>query len=244
MIPTPDQLVRRGMSARLTDAEWDSVCDCFSSIETWSAKSLVSRKGEPLDRSLFLLDGWVGRYVPGPHRDLREMVALEIAGDFVDLHSFPIGTLDHDVMAMTDVRMAVMPHARLSTLMECHPGVARALWAQTILDAAIHRYWSFRVGALRASGRIANFLCEMHVRLALADLAGPSGFEMPLTQAELGEACGMSAVHVNRVVRELREGNCCSVHNGFVTIHDRKKLEHIGQFEPFFLEIGLKAMKR
>lgn len=238
MTPITTPPTRRGMSARLSDTDWEAVVACCTGIETWSARSLISRKGDPLDRSLLLLDGWVGRHVPGPHRDLRELVALEIPGDFVDLHSFPLGTLDHDVTAMTDVRMAVLPHDKLRALMRDRPETALALWGQTQLDAAIHRYWSFRVGALRASGRVANFLCEMHSRLMLADLADPTGFDLPLTQADLGEACGMSAVHVNRVMRELREGASCTVRDGRVQIHDYDRLCRIGQFEPYFLTFG------
>lgn len=238
MTSEPRQLPRRGMSARLTDVEWRAVTACCSEIRSWPARALISRKAEPLDRSLLLLDGWIGRYVPGPHRDRRELVALEIAGDFVDLHSFPIGTLDHDVAAMTDVRLAVFPHSRLRTLLSERPAVSLSLWAQTILDASIHRYWSYRVGSLRASGRVANFLCEMHSRLELAGMADVDGFDLPLTQIDVGEACGMSAVHVNRVIRELREAGCCTVKDGRVTVFDHGELRRIGQYEPNFLQIG------
>ncbi len=238
MPPEPADLARRGMAGRMSQAEWDAVVPCFTEIRNWPARALVSRRGEPLDRSLFLIEGWVGRYVPGPYRDLRNMVALEIAGDFVDLHSFPIGTLDHDVTAMTDVRMAVLPHDRLHRLVSDQPEIAVALWAQTICDAAIHRYWSFRIAALRAAPRVANFLCELQGRLDLAGLADQGGFDLPLTQNDLGEACGMSAVHVNRVLRELREAKCCIVRNGRVTILDLGELRRVGQYDPDVLNFG------
>ena len=229
---------KRGMSARLSDDAWAAVQTCCSEIQTWPAKSMISRKGEPLDRSLLLLDGLLARHVLGPHRDLREMVALQVAGDFVDLHSFPIGTLDHDVTAVTDVRLAVLPHADLRVLMSQQPDVGIALWGQTVLDAAIHRYWSFRVGALRATSRVANFLCELQARLERAGLTRRDEFDLPLTQVDLGEACGMSTVHVNRVIRELREAGHCTVKDGRVVIHDLSALQRIGHFEPYFLDIG------
>lgn len=232
-------LVKRGMAARLTDREWEAVRDCCTEVRDVTAKTLISRMGESLDRSLLLIDGIVGRHVPGPHRDFREMVALEVPGDFVDLHSLPIGTLDHDVTAMTNVRLAVLPHDLLRQLLIDSPDIGIALWGQTVIDASIHRYWSFRVGALRASGRIANFLCEMETRLGMAGLAEGQSFDLPLTQTDLGEACGMSAVHVNRVLRELREAGCCVFQDGRVTITDLPKLTEIGQFDPGFLTIGL-----
>lgn len=234
-------LVRRGMSARLTDAEWRTTLGCCSEVREVPGKTLISRKGQPLDRSLLLLSGIVGRHVPGPFRDVREMVAMEVPGDFIDLHSFPIGMLDHDVTAMTDVTMAVFPHEALRALLYEAPDVALALWAQTVADAAIHRYWAFRIGALRATGRVANLLCEMHSRLRRAGLAEEDGFDLPLTQTDIGEACGLSPVHVNRVVRELREAGACTVANGRVTILDRELMRRTAQYDSTFLETGRPA---
>ncbi len=239
MPPKPEDLVRRGMIERLTKDEWEAVTACCSHVQSWPARTPISRKGEPLDRSLLVVEGLVARHVPGPHRDLREMVALEMRGDFVDLHSFPIGSLDHDVTAMTDVRLAVFPHAALRRLVTEQPSVGMALWKLTVLDGAIHRYWSFRIGALRASSRVANFICEMQTRFALAGMGDATEFRLPLTQTDLGEACGMSAVHVNRVVRELREAECCVIRDGRVKILDYEKLRRTGQYEPYFTRFDL-----
>ena len=230
--------MRRGMCSRLTPDQWSAVKACIDDVRTYPARAVVSRRGEPLDRSLLLVEGLVARHVPGLDRDVREMVALEVAGDFVDLHCLPIGTLDHDVTAMTGATLAFLPHDRLRRLVAERPDVGMALWALTVADAAIHRYWAFRVGALRATGRVANFLCEMHVRLRRAGLGDAGGFELPLTQADLGEACGLSAVHVNRVVRELREAGCCAMKDGRVTILDLGLLRGAGRFDPYFLDVG------
>ncbi len=235
MPPNNPRPVQQGLSCRLTPDEWSRVSDCCTEIRQFPAKSAISRKGEPLDESLLLLGGIVGRHVPGPHRDLREMVAIEVPGDFVDLHSFPIGSLDHDVTAITAVRVAVYPHSALRRLMRESPDIGLSLWALTVMDAAIHRYWSFRIGALRATGRVANFLCEMELRLRRAGLGEDGKFDLPLTQSDLGEACGMSAVHVNRVIRDLRAAGYCTFRAGRVEIHDMAKLREIGSFEPGFL---------
>ncbi|WP_298434853.1 Crp/Fnr family transcriptional regulator [uncultured Jannaschia sp.] len=239
MNETPQTLTRRGMAARLTDEQWAEVRACCSEIRSWPGRTVISRKHDPLDRSLLLVEGLIARHVPGPDRALHEMVALEVPGDFVDLHSFPIGTLDHDVTAITDARLAVLPHDRLKEMMDRRPDVALALWALTVVDASIHRYWSFRVGALRATGRVANLLCELQSRLEMAGLADETGFHLPLTQVDLSEACGLSPVHVNRVIRELREAGHCTVKDGRVTIFDLKALRRTGKYDPSFLEIGI-----
>lgn len=235
MSPTNPRPPQRGQSLRLTPDEWSRVSDCCTEFRKFPAKTAMSRKGEPLTESLLLLDGIVGRHVPGPHRDLREMVAIEVPGDFVDLHSFPTGALDHDVTAITAVEVAVYPHAALGRLMREHPDTALSLWALTMLDGAIHRYWSFRIGALRAMGRVANFLCEMELRLRMAGLGDDGRFDLPLTQADVGEACGMSAVHVNRVIRDLRAAGYCTFREGRVEIRDMDRLREVGNFEPSFL---------
>ena len=230
-------LERRGMTERIPDAHWNAIRAACDDIRTFPARATLSRQAEPLDRSLLLLDGMMSRHVPGPHRDVREMVAIEVPGDFVDLHSFPLGTLDHDVSTLTEVRVAMFPHANLRRLMQDHPEAGIALWSMTVTDAAIHRYWSFRIGALRAMGRVANFLAEMELRLRLAGLVEDGRFDLPLTQVDLGEACGMTAAHVNRTVRELREDGAATLRGGTVTIHDRDRLHRIGQFQPTFLMV-------
>ncbi|WP_316015744.1 Crp/Fnr family transcriptional regulator [Roseobacter sp. HKCCA0434] len=232
---TRPDLDRRGMSARLSDRDWASILDTCSEVVEIPARTLVSRRDEPLDRSLLLVEGLMSRHVPGPYRDRREMVALEVPGDFVDLHSFPTGRLDHDVSTVDDCRLAVFPHSALRKLVHIQPETGIALWSMTVTDSAIHRYWSFRVGALPAMGRMANFIAEMELRLRLAGLAHDGRFSLPLTQSDMGEACGMSAVHINRVLRDLREDGCCSIQSGWIEIHDLERLHRIGHFEPTFL---------
>jgi CRP-like cAMP-binding protein len=165
------------------------------------------------------------------------MVALEVPGDFVDLHGFPTGRLDHDVTAITDIEVAVFPHDALRDIVETDPELTVALWGLTIVDAAIHRHWSFRIGALRALSSIANFLCEMELRLRLAGVAEKGRFRLPLTQADIGEACGMTSVHVSRMLKDLREAGLCRIDGGVVTIDNRPRLIEVARFDPHFLHL-------
>jgi CRP-like cAMP-binding protein len=113
-----------------------------------------------------------------------------------------------------------------------------ALWELTIIDAAIHRHWSYRIGALRALAAVANFLCEMELRLRLAGRSEDGQFRLPLKQTDIGEACGATPVHISRMLRELREAGLCTVENGLVTIPDRGALRKVGRFDPQFLYLG------
>ncbi|PWJ21208.1 Crp/Fnr family transcriptional regulator [Jannaschia seohaensis] len=202
------------------------------------AGAVLSRRGHPIPSSQLLLDGLIGRSVPGADGSVRQMVALQVPGDFVDLHSFPQEVLDHDVIAITPVTVAAFPNARLRELIAGDHVLAMALWELTTIDATIHWHWSFRMGALRARAAVANFLCEMELRLRLADRSQGGQFRLPMTQSDIGEACGMTSVHVSRMLRELRQAGLCTVESGRVTIHDHDGLRRMGRFDPQFLHLG------
>ena len=225
------------MCGHIDADQWERLVDRCSGLRDVPAKTTIARRNEPLSESLLLLDGIMGRHVVSDGEGTTQLVALQVPGDFVDLHGFPIGMLDHEVRTVSDVRLAVFPHEALSELIRTDPDLMVALWGMTIVDAAIHRYWSFRIGALRGMARIANFLAEMDVRLRQANAVVHASFDLPLTQAQIGAACGMTSVHVNRVLRDLREAGCCVMRNRRVTIQDRAALQRIGRFDPTFLQL-------
>jgi CRP-like cAMP-binding protein len=165
----------------------------------------------------------------------RQYVSLETAGDFVDLHGYPLQKLDHDIATLSECQVAFAPHQKLTELIERFPHVGRVLWYSTLLDAAMHREWIFRLGRLDAGGRVAHLLCETYARLDAVGLVTDGAFDWPLTQQDLGEACGLTAVHVNRVLRVLREQKCAEVVDRKVKVLDFGRLATIGEFVPDYL---------
>ncbi|GGB35763.1 hypothetical protein GCM10011380_26450 [Sphingomonas metalli] len=186
--------------------------------------------------STLLLEGTICRYIDD-RNGARQLVALHVPGDFVDLHGYPLKRLEHDVMALGPVRVAVWQHETLHRLTGERPDLTRMLWYATLLDAAMHRMWIFRVGRLGAEGRIAHFVAELHARLQAVGLAGDGSFALPLKQIDLADACGLTNVHVNRVLRSLREQDIMTWRSGEVTIHDPVRLRRIGEFDPAYLYI-------
>lgn len=226
---------RAGMVRHLTQPQFDQLSGICSEIREVEARATIAREHVDQERSLLLLDGMIGRYVTDVHGERRRLVALQVPGDFVDLHSFPLTRLDHEVITMTDVQIAVVPHAAIRQAISHSPDLGRTLWALTMIDASIHRHWAYRVSAMRAMERLANFLSEIAVRLEQTERLTATGYDLPLTQPDMGEACGMTAVHVNRSLRDLREDGCCTIQSGHVHIHDRARLEKVGGFDPFYL---------
>jgi CRP-like cAMP-binding protein len=131
--------------------------------------------------------------------------------------------------------MAIVPHAALKQILDPRPELARTLWLSALIDAAMHRAWLFRVGRLDAVGRVAHFLCEMNERLLAAGLSDGRSFTFSLTQSDLAEICGLTTVHINLVMRQLREANLCVFRSAIVEILDPEGLAQRGDFDPAYL---------
>jgi CRP-like cAMP-binding protein len=194
----------------------------------------VVRAGEVLEQSTLLVEGMMSRHIDD-RTGLRQLVAVHVPGDFVDLHAYPLKILDHDVATMTGATVAIVPHAHLDAIDREIPQLTRKLWFATLLDAAIHRGWLFRLGRLDAVGRIAHFLCEANARFVSAGLSDGRRFTLGLTQADLAEICGLTNVHVNRVLRHLREERLCLFRSSLVDILEPERLAARGQFDPDYL---------
>lgn len=208
--------------------------DAVAEVREVPARTIVARTGEMVRNSTYLIDGFMCRYMDD-HEGYRQLVAIHVPGDFVDLHGYGLKRLDHDIGALGPARVAEVPHAAIARINEDHPNLTRQLWRATLLDAAMHREWIFRIGRLDSSGRIAHLFCELEARLAMVGLADNGRFALPLTQPDLAEACGITGVHANRVLRSLRERELMTFRDGVVQISDVAALRRIADFDPAYL---------
>ncbi|WP_260929206.1 Crp/Fnr family transcriptional regulator [Novosphingobium sp. 9] len=206
----------------------------ISEVRTLDAREIVARPRTLLRKSTLLIDGFLSRYIDD-RNGLRQLVAIHVPGDFVDLHAYPLLTLDHEVATMTAATVAIVRHDALDAIIAEQPQMSRKLWFSTLIDAAIHRAWLFRLGRLDAIGRISHFLCETNARLFSAGLSDGRRFVLPLTQMDIAEICGLTNVHVNRVMRQLREEKVCVFRSSLVEILDIERLVTLGQFDPNYL---------
>lgn len=206
----------------------------IAEVRVVSARKALIRKGEPLRSCTLLLEGFIYRSVDD-RQGRRQIVGIHVPGDFIDLDSSHLKRLDHDIFTIGITKIAIYDHDTLTHLSERFPHLVQVLWFSTLLHAAMHREWIFRLGRLGAEARIAHLFCELYARLEMVDLVQNKGFELPLTQADLGEATGLTSVHVNRVLRSLRERDLLSFTNRRVVVHDKTGLEKVACFEPHFL---------
>jgi CRP-like cAMP-binding protein len=205
-----------------------------SEVRTVPAHQVVVRAGETLKTSLLLLEGWTARTSDLASGE-RQITELHVAGDFVDLHGFTLKHLDHDLRTFTPCRFAVVPHERLERMLTQHPRLARLYWFLTNIDAAIHREWVLSLGQRSALSHMAHLFCEMRLRLEQIGLVEDDQFAFPLTQREVAECLGLTTVHANRTVQELRRRKLIVFAERKVRILDRPRLEALAEFEPRYL---------
>lgn len=231
-----DRFLRDRRGAQLEPAERVRLEQSISEVRTFPPRTTIVQAGDVLHQSTLLVDGLLSRYIDD-RNGMRQLVAVQVPGDFADLHAYPLKRLDHDVATLTAARVAIVPHRALDAINEEMPALTRKLWFSTLLDAAMHRAWLFRLGRLDAVGRVAHFLCETNARLVSAGLSDGHRFEFDITQTDLAEICGLTNVHVNRVMRQLREARLCVFRSSLVEILDPGGLAARAQFDPTYLYI-------
>jgi CRP-like cAMP-binding protein len=188
-----------------------------------------------------LLEGFACRskMLPGGKRQIS---SFHIPGDIPDLQSIHLEIMDHNLSTVTASKVALIPHDTVRTFIRAHPRIGDVFWRDTLIDAAIFREWVANVGRREAYGRIAHILCEVYVRLEAVGLTNGWSYKLPITQAELGDATGLSTVHVNRTLQELRgDGLITTPKGGQVIIKDWDGLQKAGEFDPTYLHIKKRA---
>jgi len=231
----PDRLVRKlEILGRLTPADCAALAQAPGPARDFPRDADMVSEGDRPSVCILLLQGLACRY-----RSLsdgrRQILAFQFPGDIVDLQGFVLRRMDHSVMTLTRCRAAPIGHDVLRRLVSEHPPVGLALWRDTLVDAAMLREWVVGLGQRPAYERMAHLFCEVAYRVAALGGAPAASFDFPVTQVELGDALGLSVVHVNRVMQRLRAEGLLSHRGGTVTIHDWGGLRLAGDFDPGYL---------
>lgn len=204
---------------------------------TVKAGTVFVQQGSRPSHSTLLVSGWASRFVALPD-GRRQTLALHINGDFVDLHSFPLKTMDHGVAALSDCIISAVNHDALREITETDPHLARMLWLLTLIDAAILRQWLASSAARSSLEHTAHLICELSTRLQVIGVHRPGdAFELPLSQQQLGEALGITSVHVSRTLGVLRERELFTLRGSQARILDWEGLKGVAQFDPTYLTL-------
>lgn len=205
-----------------------------AAVRLYPAGSDIIEPGARLEHTLLLTQGLAARY--GQTRGGGSQITqLCVPGEFVDLHGFVLKTVDQAVCAVTDCAAVAFRHDELAAALACNADLAALFWRETALEGAIHRQWLTAMGAMDAAERLAHLLCELSLRLEDGGVGDGWSFRLPLTQMALGQILGISTVHVNRTLMELRRLGLIDWTGDAVLIRDRPSLERLAQFDRGYL---------
>lgn len=223
----------------LSDEEKEVLQRITARTSVFEPREEIVPEGRTLSHSSLVLSGFAIRHNHLPD-GRRQITAVHVPGDFADLHSFLLKKLDDGVAAVTVCRVACVAHSDLREVTRTFPYLTRALWLTTLIDGAVHRVWMTALGRMDARERLAHFLCELHDRLESIGLVKDDSFELPVTQADLSDAFGLSVVHVNRTLQELRSDGLITYSGRSMTINALEELRRIAHYDPEYLHAGQK----
>ena len=197
--------------------------------------SYIVREGEPTSVCSLLVSGFAFRQKLVSD-GARQIISIHIAGEFMDLQNILLEVADHNVQCLTRCILAIVPKNAVADLMEARPMIKRAVWLDTLQDASIFREWVVNVGRRDARERIAHLLCELAARLKAANPQGDgSNYDFPLTQEQIADCTGLTAVHTNRTLQTLRRDGLISLSSSRLTILDWDRLAEVGDFDERYL---------
>ncbi|HET7678949.1 MAG TPA: Crp/Fnr family transcriptional regulator [Xanthobacteraceae bacterium] len=197
----------------------------------------VVRQGDKAKFACLIFSGFSVRHkiVAG---GFRQIIAIHMKGEMVDLQNSLLGTADHSVQMLTAGKVVMIPREAVERIAFERTKIGKAMWLDTLVDASIFREWIANVGRRDARTRIAHVLCEFALRLKLAGLGEHTNYELPMTQEQLGDATGLTSVHVNRTLKGLEaEGLIERARPRSITIGDWKKLAETGDFDSGYLHL-------
>jgi CRP-like cAMP-binding protein len=202
-----------------------------------AARRDLIREGDPPKAVNLILEGWACRYKTLPD-GRRQIVSLFIPGDLCDLNIYILKEMDHNIGAITGLRVAEIAREDFERLMIEHPRITQALFWNELVTVAIQREWTLNVGQRTAYERIAHLLCEMFLRLETVGLTDGDSCNFPLTQVDLADATGLTAVHVNRTLQELRRSGLIELQSKTLVIPDFKALKAAAMFNDNYLHLN------
>ena len=234
-----DRLTRRSV---LTREEQEAVLGLPAFASHVQSNRDFVRLGEQLDHSCLVVAGYVGRFDQNAN-GARQITALHVPGDMADLHSVVQPEATSALQALSTATILRIPHSSVRETAACYPAIAEALWRDCMVDSAILAQWVVNVGRRDAKCRIAHLLCEIATRLGVAPAKGEIMFPFPVTQTQLADVTGLTAVHVNRTIQAMRREELADVRVN-ARIFDWDALVEVGEFDADYLQVKVKPQRR
>ena len=234
----PNAFIRKtNLFAQLSDADTQVLERICSAPRTVKAAQDLVREGEVPDVVHLILSGFACRYKIVP-AGTRSIMAYLLPGDMCDWHVFILREMDHSVATLSPCQVVEIPRTTVLEITDKHPAITRAFWWMALLDEAVLRESIVNVSRRSADEAIAHLFCELLARLESVGLRIGDGFELPVTQSELADTVGISAVHTNRVIQSLRAKGLIELNTHGLQILDIAALRELAGFRPNYLHLS------
>jgi CRP-like cAMP-binding protein len=204
--------------------------------KTWRRGETIIGEGDRVRNIHLVLSGLAARSKTLPDGK-RQLMALLVPGDLCDVEVFVLEAMDHDIMAVSDTTCVLIPSEVMEELLTTSSNLTKAMWWSTMTDSAVLREWIVGHGSRDARARIAHLFCELLIRYRIVGETSDDAFPFPLTQEELADATGMTPVHVNRVLQQLRSEGLIELSHKSLTILDANRLQEAAQYDPNYLHL-------
>jgi CRP-like cAMP-binding protein len=208
--------------------------------KTWAARTDIISEGDHVDHIHLVLSGLAARYKLLPNGE-RQIMAFLVPGDLCDLEVFILDEMDHGICATSDVKCALIHKDKVEEMLTESSNLTKALWWSTMTDSAVLRERIVDHGRRDARERLAHLLYEMLIRYRIVGLTQDDAFEFPVTQEELADASGMTPVHVNRTLKQLRDEGVVDFRGKIVKIIDPSRVRELAQFNANYLHLQRSA---
>lgn len=206
-------------------------------VRDFGKGSDLAREGDRPTALRVVLSGWAQKYKQLPN-GRRQILGLVLPGELCDLDLFTVGRADHSIAAVRRLSVAEIGRSEAQRLFEQCPNLSPALcWAE-IIGAAVQREWTINIGQRNALERVAQLLCEIYVRQHGVPFEGGGACDFLLTQGQMAEAMGLTQVHVNRIVQQLRMRCAVDLRNMRLEIPDFEQLAALASFNATYLHLG------
>ncbi|HYD25304.1 MAG TPA: Crp/Fnr family transcriptional regulator [Croceibacterium sp.] len=205
-------------------------------VHTLAARQDIISDGDRPRAVNVVLEGWAMRYKQLSD-GRRQILAFLIPGDLCDANVFILKRMDHSLAALTALRYAEIAQADFEDMMAASPRIAKALWWSELVTVSIQREWTTNIGQRSAYERIAHLFCEIFARQQAMGFAPADSCELPLTQLELGDATGLTSVHVNRTLQQLRKERMIELRGRRLQLLDPERLREVAMFSSSYLHL-------
>jgi CRP-like cAMP-binding protein len=219
---------------RLSDGDQRAILELPHKIRRLEAQSYIMREGDLPDRCAVLLQGYAFRHkLTGDGS--RQILAINIPGEALDFQNLFLEEADHNVQMLSRGVVAEVPREAIEALIAAHFEIGRSILITTLVEASIFREWVVNIGRRDSRSRIAHLLCEFAYRLNVQDLNADAFYELPITQEQLADATGLTAVHVNRVLQALQREGLIERDRRMVRFPSWERMRDAADFNPRYL---------